>query len=78
MTLVVSQYEKTATIYYTIKVFSTVPFELKKLVDPYRHKEEVTGSWQGATAGGCGNYKDTYQNNPRYQAWSLSRFTVSR
>jgi len=67
MTLVVSQYEKTATIYYTIKVFSTVPFELKKIIDPWRHKEEVTGKWSGLTAGGCGNYKETYPNNPHYQ-----------
>ena len=67
MTLVVSQYEKTTTIYFTIKVFSTIPFELKKIVDPYRHRQEVTGKWAGKTAGGCGNYKDTYPNNPRYQ-----------
>jgi len=71
-TLVVSQYEKTATIYYTIKVYATLPFELKKLVDPYKHRQEITGKWTAKTAGGCGNYRESYPTNPRYQ------FTVDR
>lgn len=37
-TLVVSQYEKTTTIYYTIRAYSTVPFTLRKLQNPYRYK----------------------------------------
>ena len=68
MTLVVSQYEKTTTIYYTIKVYSTFPFDLKRIPsDAYKYKQEVTGKWAGKSAGGCGNYKETYPNNPRYQ-----------
>ena len=40
-TLVVSQYEKCNTINYSLRVFSTCPFELKKIVMPYKYKEEV-------------------------------------
>lgn len=40
-TLVVSQYEKTTTIYYTIRAYSTVPFMLKKLQNPYRYKKFI-------------------------------------
>ena len=28
---------------------------------------QVTGQWKGASAGGCGNYKDSYKHNPIYQ-----------
>ena len=38
-----------------------------RIQDPYKSKQEITGSWKGKTAGGCGNYRDTYPNNPRYQ-----------
>ena len=62
-----SQYEKTTTIYYTLRVYSTLPFSLKKIGDPYRTKQEITSEWKGANAGGCGNYRDTYPKNPRYQ-----------
>ena len=67
LTLVISQYEKSATIYYTLRVYSTLPFSLGRIQDPYRSKQEITGAWKGKTAGGCGNYRDTYPNNPRYQ-----------
>lgn len=64
-TLVVSQYEKTATIYYTLRAFATCPFSLNKIIDPYKFKKEVCGEWRGVTAGGCGNHQATYRNNPR-------------
>uniref|UniRef100_A0A8C5BKC7 Calpain catalytic domain-containing protein n=1 Tax=Gadus morhua TaxID=8049 RepID=A0A8C5BKC7_GADMO len=59
-TLVVSQYEKQNTINYTLRVrgvFAAMPD-----VD-----FQVTGQWKGASAGGCGNYKDSYKHNPIYQ-----------
>ena len=67
LTLVVSQYEKSTTIYYTCRVYSTLQFLLKRIQDPYKSKQEITGCWKEKTAGGCGNYRDTYPNNPRYQ-----------
>lgn len=67
LTLVVSQYEKSTTIHYTLRVYSTLPFTLRPIGDPYKYKREVTGQWKGANAGGCGNNRDTYQNNPRFQ-----------
>ena len=48
-------------------MYSTLQFNLKRIHDPYKSKQEITGSWKGKSAGGCGNYRDTYQHNPRYQ-----------
>ncbi len=28
---------------------------------------QVTGQWKGKTAGGCGNYPETFQFNPIFQ-----------
>ena len=28
---------------------------------------QVSGKWEGPTAGGCVNYPETYPKNPRYQ-----------
>ncbi|XP_026826623.1 calpain-7 isoform X2 [Ooceraea biroi] len=65
-TLVISQYEKTNTIYYTLRAYGTCPFILRKIPQLYKYEEEITGQWKGVTAGGCGNHP-TYVNNPRYQ-----------
>ena len=67
LTLVVSQYEKSTTIHYTLRVYSTLPFTLRKIGNPYTHKQEITGQWTKATAGGCSNNRETHGNNPRYQ-----------
>lgn len=40
-TLVISQYEKTNTIYYTLRAYGTCPFKLRKIADPYKHMKEV-------------------------------------
>jgi len=66
-TLVVSQYEKTSTIYFTVKAFSTLPFSLAKLTTVWRHQQEVTGQWREGAAGGCANNKESWAANPRYQ-----------
>lgn len=67
LTLVVSQYEKSTTINFTLRVYSSLPFAMRKIGHPYRHKHEVVGHWTADTAGGCGNYRETYGKNPRYQ-----------
>lgn len=67
-TLVVAQYEKMNTIHYTLRVYSTCPFTLAKIGNPYTFQQEVTnGEWKGISAGGCGNHPATYKNNPVYQ-----------
>jgi hypothetical protein len=68
-TLVISQYEKTATLHFSLRVYSSLPFTLRKIGDPYKHKKEFVGEWanRNSSAGGCANNRDTYQNNPRYQ-----------
>ncbi|OON17279.1 calpain large subunit, domain III [Opisthorchis viverrini] len=66
-TFVVSQFEKNNTIRYTLRVYSTAPFVLSKITDPYKVEKQVTGQWKGANAGGCQNHPDTYDRNPCYQ-----------
>ncbi|XP_046445649.1 calpain-7-like isoform X2 [Daphnia pulex] len=67
-TLVISQYEKSNTINYSLRVYSSCPIELKKITNPYRFKDEIRkDGWKGVSAGGCGNNPRTYPNNPKYQ-----------
>ncbi|OAD59639.1 Calpain-7 [Eufriesea mexicana] len=65
-TLVISQYEKTNTIYYTLRVYGSCEFLLRKIPSFYKYEKELTGQWKNITAGGCSNHT-TYQNNPHYQ-----------
>ncbi|KAK2578643.1 hypothetical protein KPH14_012135 [Odynerus spinipes] len=66
-TLVISQYEKTHTIYYTLRAYATCPFKLWQIPQLYKYEKEITdGQWKGITAGGCSNHA-TYTNNPSYQ-----------
>ncbi|XP_078098502.1 calpain-7 [Mustelus asterias] len=66
-TLVVSQYEKQNTIHYTLRVYSMCKYAFAKIPFPYTHYKRVNGQWKGQTAGGCGNYRDSYKKNPVYQ-----------
>ncbi|XP_043919936.1 calpain-7 [Protopterus annectens] len=66
-TLVVSQYEKQNTIHYTLRVYSVSKFTFSKIPTPYTISKRVNGQWNGQSAGGCGNYKESYKNNPIYQ-----------
>lgn len=65
--MVVSQYEKTTTIYYTLRAYSRNPFELKAIPHTYVGKQTVNGEWKGPKAGGCQNHPTTYKLNPRYK-----------
>ncbi|XP_073955964.1 calpain-7-like [Choristoneura fumiferana] len=64
-TLVVSQYEKSRTIYYTLRAYATCPFSLGKL-EAYPYIKTISGEWSGRTAGGCENHRATYPLNPKY------------
>lgn len=63
-TLVVTQYEKTKTIYYTLRAYATCEFALNK-IEPYPYTHTVKGAWSGRTAAGCENHP-TYPNNPKF------------
>ena len=41
-TLVISQYEKTNTIFYTLRAYATCPFTLAEIGSPYRHTQKVS------------------------------------
>lgn len=64
--MVVSQYEKSTTIYYTLRAYSCHPFEFKEILLPYVSKLNVNGEWKGSSAGGCQNNMATYKCNPKY------------
>uniref|UniRef100_A0A8P4K1I5 Calpain 7 n=1 Tax=Dicentrarchus labrax TaxID=13489 RepID=A0A8P4K1I5_DICLA len=66
-TLVVSQYEKQNTINYTLRVYSGCKFTFSKIPNPFTQTKRINGQWKGISAGGCGNYKDSYKHNPIYQ-----------
>lgn len=61
-----SQYEKTTTIYYTLRAYSNNPFEFKAIPSQYSGRQTVNGEWKGIRAGGSQNFPLTYPNNPRY------------
>lgn len=65
-TLVVSQYEKTATIYYTLRAYCRDPFDLRPLPTVWATQRQLAGEWTSSTAGGCQNHPATYARNPRY------------
>lgn len=67
-TLVVSQYEKSTTIFYTLRAYARLPFELKEINSNYATNIQVNGEWNTSdgTAGGCQNHK-TYKSNPLYK-----------
>ncbi|KAF7392820.1 hypothetical protein HZH66_008653 [Vespula vulgaris] len=51
-TLVISQYEKTHTIYYTLRAYATCPFKLWQIPQLYKYEKEITdGQWKGISAG---------------------------
>jgi calpain-7 len=68
-TFVVSQYEKSTSIYFTLRAYSTQHFQMNEIKEPYnpRYFKCVAGKWQGRTAGGCPNNQESYKNNPLYQ-----------
>lgn len=43
-TLVMSQYEKSSTIFYTLRAYSTCPFTLSNIKNVFKHKQEVSFS----------------------------------
>lgn len=71
-TLVVSQYEKSTTIYYTLRAFSRSKFDLHQIRNSFACKKDITDAWSALTAGGCPNHPATYRNNPLYKV-TLSR-----
>ncbi|KAJ8024532.1 Calpain-7 [Holothuria leucospilota] len=66
-TVVVSQFEKSNTIHYSLRVYSSCDFRFSKMPEPYKHTKSITGEWKGRTAGGCANHRQTFENNPIYQ-----------
>ncbi|XP_074918598.1 calpain-7 isoform X7 [Chelonoidis abingdonii] len=52
---------------FTIQVYSVCKFTFSKIPTPYTISKRVNGQWKGHSAGGCGNFRNSYKNNPIYQ-----------
>lgn len=67
-TLVVSQYEKSATIRYTIEAFSTAALSLAPIAPAYPPSMEnrIVSSWTAENAGGCPNDRASFETNPKF------------
>ncbi|KAL3117060.1 hypothetical protein niasHT_007463 [Heterodera trifolii] len=67
-TLVIAQYEKMKTIYYSLRVYSSADFRCGNMPMPYKFHHKEAAEWRGPTAGGCGNgaSRETFQNNPLF------------
>jgi len=66
-TLVISQYQKTQTIYYSLRIYSVVPFNLKEIIKNFNHKKEIKGEWNALNSGGCMMHQSSYSLNPVYR-----------
>lgn len=44
-TLIISQYEKNSSIYYTLRVYSSCEFSLTKITDPYKKEYDKKVSY---------------------------------
>ncbi|EGD79039.1 hypothetical protein PTSG_02007 [Salpingoeca rosetta] len=64
--IVVSQYEKTSTIRFSLKVYSTVDFDLKRMPHRYSNEVKTSDKWTRETAGGCQNDPQSYARNPMF------------
>ncbi|KAI1729476.1 calpain family cysteine protease domain-containing protein [Ditylenchus destructor] len=66
-TLVVAQYEKSNTIHYTLRIYSSAAIKCGSIKVPYKKTKKEAGEWRGQTAAGCGSDgTGSYLNNPLY------------
>ena len=66
-TLIISQYQKTSTIYYSLRVYSVVPFSLKEIIKNFKCKKEAKDEWNELNSGGCLMNENSYSLNPVYR-----------
>lgn len=69
LTLVLSQFEKSADLNYTLSCFCTSPFSLGKPTKPLSNKDEIKSEWTEETAGGSPNSLTGFSTNPM---WKIS------
>ena len=62
-TIVVSQYEKTSNVNFTLDVFSMSPFQMKEIPRTLGHEARAKGKW--VSPGGNGRH-ETFMDNPQY------------
>lgn len=65
--MVIAQYEKSKTIYFTLRAYSRDKFELEKIDSRPSKRLEIRGQWESSTAGGCANFPLTHKLNPKFK-----------
>ncbi|CAO3607815.1 unnamed protein product [Cunninghamella echinulata] len=65
-TIVVSQHEKSRSLYFSLRAYSLAPFKLHEIPFPYPIEQKITGQWTDQTAGGNAS-KATYMHNPQWK-----------
>ena len=65
-TLVVSQYERVNAINFTLNVYGTAPFAVKKPGLKWPNEVRIKGRWTASTAGGSCNSPASFAINPQY------------
>ncbi|KAI9300207.1 hypothetical protein BJ944DRAFT_31062 [Cunninghamella echinulata] len=65
-TIVVSQHEKSRSLYFSLRAYSLAPFKLYEIPFPYPIEQKITGQWTDQTAGGNAS-KATYMHNPQWK-----------
>ncbi|CAO3624578.1 unnamed protein product [Cunninghamella blakesleeana] len=65
-TIIVSQHEKSRSLYFSLRAYSLAPFKLYEIPFPYSMEQKITGQWTEQTAGGNAS-KATYMHNPQWK-----------
>eukprot|EP00049_Salpingoeca_infusionum_P011094 m.191191 g.191191 ORF g.191191 m.191191 type:complete len:931 (-) comp14835_c1_seq5:97-2889(-) len=64
--VVVSQYEKSSTINFTVKAFASEDFDFVEMPNQYPAEYKITHQWVPRTAGGSTNDPVSHTKNPQY------------
>ena len=67
--IVVSQYEKTEDLSYTVNVYSTSDISLRSIRSPYPKLVTISGEWDEKNAGGSLNHPLTFLRNPMFEMY---------
>ncbi|OZJ03292.1 hypothetical protein BZG36_02273 [Bifiguratus adelaidae] len=65
-TIVVSQHEKSRTLNFSLRAFSTSKFKLGEVPRKYIYEQKIAGQWTELTAGG-NTTNATFTNNPEWK-----------
>ncbi|KAI8339399.1 hypothetical protein BC941DRAFT_420385 [Chlamydoabsidia padenii] len=65
-TIVVSQFEKERSLYFSLRAYSLAPFKLREVPLRYLIEQKISGQWDDLTAGGNSS-NASYMHNPQWK-----------